>query len=42
MSDLPAVQYATNGDVHLAYQVAGRGPRDIVFIWGPLDRKSVV
>jgi class 3 adenylate cyclase len=28
----PRTQYARSGDVHLAYQVIGHGPRDIVFV----------
>jgi class 3 adenylate cyclase len=31
---LPDTKYAKNGDVHLAYQVVGEGPIDIVFIPG--------
>jgi class 3 adenylate cyclase len=32
VSDLPTTKYAKNGDVHLAYQVLGQGPLDIVLI----------
>ncbi|HET7343420.1 MAG TPA: adenylate/guanylate cyclase domain-containing protein [Methylomirabilota bacterium] len=32
--ETPAVQYARCGDVHVAYQVAGAGPLDLVFIQG--------
>jgi hypothetical protein len=28
----PPVQYAANGDVHIAYQVLGEGPLDLVFV----------
>jgi len=28
----PRTQYARSGDVHLAYQVIGDGPRDIVLV----------
>lgn len=30
----PETRYARSGDVHIAYQVAGEGPRDVVFIPG--------
>ncbi|HEV3351863.1 MAG TPA: adenylate/guanylate cyclase domain-containing protein [Acidimicrobiales bacterium] len=42
MIDVPEIQYAVNGDVHLAYQVVGEGPPDIVFIWGPFSNIEVV
>ena len=32
MDGLPATEYAKNGDVHLAYQVVGEGPLDLVLI----------
>jgi pimeloyl-ACP methyl ester carboxylesterase len=32
--DIPAVQYARSGDVDIAYQVIGDGPRDLVFVQG--------
>ena len=28
----PPVRYATSGDVHIAYQVVGDGPLDLVWI----------
>jgi hypothetical protein len=28
----PRTQYARSGEVHLAYQVIGEGPRDIVLV----------
>jgi len=40
--DVPDIHYAKNGDVHLAYQTAGTGPPDIVFIWGPYSNIEVV
>jgi class 3 adenylate cyclase len=40
--DVPDIQYAVNGDVHLAYQTAGTGPPDVVFIWGPFSNIEVV
>ena len=33
---MPPVQYAKNGDVHIAYQVAGAGPPDLLFVTGAL------
>ena len=30
----PAIHYARNGDVHLAYTVTGDGPRDLLFVPG--------
>jgi pimeloyl-ACP methyl ester carboxylesterase len=32
----PPVQYAANGDTHIAYQVLGDGPPDLVFVAGAL------
>ena len=32
MDGLPTTKYAKNGDVHLAYQVLGDGPLDLVLI----------
>ena len=40
--DVPEFAYALNGDVHIAYQVVGEGPPDIVFIWGPFSNIEVV
>jgi pimeloyl-ACP methyl ester carboxylesterase len=34
MSELPRTQYAKSGDVHIAYQVSGSGPIDLVFVPG--------
>ena len=34
MTELPRTQYAKSGDVHIAYQVTGRGPIDLVFVPG--------
>jgi pimeloyl-ACP methyl ester carboxylesterase len=31
---VPAVQYAKDGDLHIAYQVWGEGPTDLVLVWG--------
>jgi pimeloyl-ACP methyl ester carboxylesterase/DNA-binding CsgD family transcriptional regulator len=33
----PPVQYTANGDVHIAYQVIGQGPVDLLFIHGFLS-----
>ncbi|MDQ1375362.1 MAG: hypothetical protein QOJ09_2700 [Actinomycetota bacterium] len=30
----PGVQYAKDGDLHIAYQVWGDGPLDLVLVWG--------
>jgi class 3 adenylate cyclase len=42
MIKVPEIRYATNGDVHIAYQTAGEGPPDIIFIWGPYSNIEVV
>ena len=34
MSSPPKTQYAKSGDVHIAYQVSGHGPIDLVFVPG--------
>jgi pimeloyl-ACP methyl ester carboxylesterase len=34
MSGAPATRYAKSGAVHLAYQVLGDGPTDLVLVWG--------
>jgi pimeloyl-ACP methyl ester carboxylesterase len=34
MTDAPETRYAKSGDCHIAYQVVGRGPLDVVFIPG--------
>jgi pimeloyl-ACP methyl ester carboxylesterase len=34
MSPLPETRYAKSGDCHIAYQVVGQGPLDVVFIPG--------
>src|SRR5690348_1654265 len=36
----PQTKYAKSGEVHIAYQVVGDGPRDIIFVpgaWSHLD-----
>ena len=42
MTAVPDIRYAVNGDVHLAYQVVGDGPPDILFIWGPYSNIEVI
>jgi len=34
MSSPPKTQYTKSGDVHIAYQVTGAGPLDLVFVPG--------
>lgn len=34
MSEPPATHYAKSGDLHIAYQVSGDGPEDLVFVPG--------
>src|SRR5574337_1019439 len=34
MEDMPETHYAKSGDCHIAYQVLGKGPLDVVFIPG--------
>jgi pimeloyl-ACP methyl ester carboxylesterase len=36
------VTYATNGDIHLAYQTVGDGPIDLVFVAGALTNLEVL
>jgi class 3 adenylate cyclase len=38
----PKIQYATSGDIHLAYQVVGEGPIDLVCIWGSITNLNVL
>src|SRR3954451_12857746 len=33
----PQTHYAKSGDVHVAYQVMGEGPIDLVYVWGWLS-----
>src|SRR6516164_4010697 len=32
MTSMPATRYAKSGDVHIAYQVMGSGPIDLVYV----------
>ena len=34
MSDLPKTRYAKSGEVHIAYQVLGDGPIDLLWVPG--------
>ena len=38
----PQVQYASNGDVHIAYQVLGEGPLGLVFVAGAITNLDVL
>src|SRR3954453_1546043 len=38
----PPIRYAANGDIHLAYCVAGDGPVDLVFVGGSLSNLELL
>lgn len=38
---IPAIRYARSGEVHVAYQVVGDGPVDIVFVEGSFTNRHV-
>jgi pimeloyl-ACP methyl ester carboxylesterase len=38
----PETRYAKSGDVHIAYQVVGDAPRDLVFVLGWVSNLEVV
>jgi hypothetical protein len=38
---IPPVEYARSGDIHIAYQVVGSGPIDVVFVEGSLTNRYV-
>jgi DNA-binding SARP family transcriptional activator/pimeloyl-ACP methyl ester carboxylesterase/class 3 adenylate cyclase len=38
----PETRYAQNGEIHIAYQVLGRGERDIVFVPGALSHLDLL
>jgi class 3 adenylate cyclase len=40
--DTPAVRYAKSDDVHVAYQVLGEGPPDIVYVQGAFSHLGVM
>ena len=35
------MQYARSGDVHVAYQVVGDGPVDVIYVWGGISHLDV-
>jgi pimeloyl-ACP methyl ester carboxylesterase len=37
-----AIRYARSGDVNIAYQVVGDGPRDLVVVWGWVSNIEVM
>ena len=38
MAERPRTRYAKSGDLHIAYQVMGEGPLDLVYVpTGPTD-----
>ena len=37
MAGVPPIRYTRSGDVHIAYQVLGEGPPDVVWVWGTLS-----
>ena len=37
---VPETRYARSGDVHIAYQVVGEGPFDLVVVPGPFPTWS--
>lgn len=40
--DPPPTQYVKSGDLHIAYQVVGEGPRDLVFVPGWVSNVELV
>jgi len=34
MAEVPETRYAKSGDIHIAYQVIGKGPLDLVYVPG--------
>ena len=38
----PPIRYAENGDVHIAYQVVGDGPLDLVCVMGTITNLHVL
>src|SRR5215471_8072764 len=38
---MPAIRYARSGEVHVAYQVVGDGPVDIVFVEGSFTNRHI-
>jgi pimeloyl-ACP methyl ester carboxylesterase len=39
---VPAIKYAKNGDVHIAYQVLGEGPIDLVLVHGWVSHLELI
>lgn len=39
---MPTTRYAHSGDVHIAYQVVGDGPRDLVYVPGWVSNIDVM
>jgi len=39
---MPATRYAYSGDVRIAYQVTGDGPRDLVYVPGWISNVEVM
>ena len=37
MTTFPETKYAKSGDIHIAYQVVGSGPRDVVMVPGSVS-----
>jgi hypothetical protein len=42
MSEIPATRYVKSDDVHIAYQVLGKGPLDILFVPGFVSHLEAV
>ena len=42
MMELPVTRYAKSGDIHIAYQVTGSGPLDLVFVPGFISNLDVM
>jgi hypothetical protein len=41
MAEMPETRYVKNGDVHLAYQVMGNGPFDVVPAFSSIDDRGI-
>src|SRR5712671_4203983 len=42
MADMPVTHYVKSDDVHIAYQVIGEGPRDLLFVPGFVSNVEAV
>jgi class 3 adenylate cyclase len=40
--DIPQTLYASSGDLHIAYQVFGNGPLELVYVGGPANHVEIV